>query len=78
MTAKDLDQAYVLLSQTITRIPREDHELYLARLVLLLLASHPEAEAAIAAIRDAEPTHEAPEALPARAARRSPSRVRPR
>jgi len=50
---RELDQAYVLLSQTITRISPERQQLFLARLVLLLLASHGDAEAAGAAIRDA-------------------------
>jgi hypothetical protein len=53
VTARELDQAYVLLSQTMTRTAPGQHELYLARLVLLLLASHGDAEAATAAIRDA-------------------------
>ena len=53
MNARELDQAYVLLSQTITRVAPERHELFLARLVLLLLASHGDAEAAARAIRDA-------------------------
>jgi hypothetical protein len=69
MTAKELDQAYVLLSQTISRVPRERHEMFLARLVLLLLASHAEPEAAMAAIRDAELAREQPAAVPAGAAR---------
>ena len=60
MTAKDLDQAYVLLSQTISGVPRESHELFLAKVVLLLLASHPEPEAAQAAIRDAAIGRERP------------------
>ena len=54
MMARDLDQAYVLLSQTISRVPREGQELFLAKVALLLLASHPEPETALAAIRDAE------------------------
>jgi hypothetical protein len=53
VTARELDDAYVLLSQTMTRTDRRHHELYLSRLVLLLLASHGDAEAASAAIRDA-------------------------
>jgi hypothetical protein len=65
MTAKELDQAYVLLSQTITRVPRESQELFLAKVVLLLLASHPEPEAAMAAIRDAESGREQPAPVPA-------------
>jgi hypothetical protein len=70
MTAKELDQAYVLLSQTISRVPRERHEMFLARLVLLLLASHDEPEAAMDAIRDAELAREQPAAVPAGAARK--------
>jgi hypothetical protein len=69
MTANDLDQAYVLLSQTISRVPPERHEMFLARLALLLLASHTEPEAAMAAIRDAELAREQPAAVPAGAAR---------
>jgi hypothetical protein len=65
MTARDLDQAYVLLSQTITRVPRERQELFLAKDVLLLLASHPDPEAALAAIRDAERGRERPASVPA-------------
>lgn len=53
MNARELDQAYVLLSQTVTRVGPERQQLFLARLVLLLLASHANAEAAGAAIRDA-------------------------
>jgi hypothetical protein len=53
VNARELDQAYVLLSQTITRVEPERQELFLARLVLLLLASHGDADAAAAAIRDA-------------------------
>jgi hypothetical protein len=69
MTAKELDQAYVQLSQTISRVPHERHEMFLARLVLLLLASHGEPEMALAAIRDAELAREQPAAVPAAAAR---------
>jgi hypothetical protein len=66
VTAKDLDQAYVLLSQTISGVPRESQELFLAKVVLLLLASHPEPEVALAAIRDAERGGERPAAVAAK------------
>lgn len=53
MRPGELDQAYVLLSQTITRVPAQEQSLFLARLVLLLLAASPDLEAAMSAIRDA-------------------------
>ena len=53
MNARELDQAYVLLSQTITRVAPERRELFLARLALLLLASHGDPEAAATAIGQA-------------------------
>jgi hypothetical protein len=53
VNARELDHAYVLLSQMMTRTAPEHHELCLARLVLLLLASHGDPEAAAAANRDA-------------------------
>ncbi|MGH2849176.1 MAG: hypothetical protein ACRDLP_01010 [Solirubrobacteraceae bacterium] len=54
MSADELDRAYVLLSQAISRVAEPDHALFLSRLVLLLLAGHPDVEAAMTAIRDAE------------------------
>ena len=39
MNADELDQAYAQLSQALTRLPREASELFLARLVLLLVSS---------------------------------------
>ena len=54
MTPGELDQAYVLLSQTITRVPAEQQSLFLARLTLLLLAGLPDLDGAMSAIRDAE------------------------
>lgn len=59
MTADELDRAYVLLSQSISRVPPDQHERLLARLVLLLLASHPDLEAALTAIADAVPPAQA-------------------
>jgi hypothetical protein len=56
VTDDELDRAYVRLSQSISRVPPDQHERFLARLVLLLLASHPDVEAAIAAIADAVPS----------------------
>jgi hypothetical protein len=73
MTAGELDRAYVLLSQTISHVPRESQELFLAKLVLLLLASHPEPEAALAAIRDAERAPERPAPVPAQQPASSPA-----
>jgi len=54
MKPGELDQAYVLLSQTITRVPTHEQSRFLARAVLLLLASHSDLEGALSAIRDAE------------------------
>ena len=53
MRPGELDQAYVLLSQTITRVPAEEQSVFLARLVLLLLASATDLETAMSAIRAA-------------------------
>jgi hypothetical protein len=50
----ELDRAYVLLSQAMSRVPAEEQRLFLARLVLLLLARSEDAETAIAAIGEAE------------------------
>jgi hypothetical protein len=55
MRPDELDRAYVLLSQTISRLPPEEHALFLSRLVLLLLADHAELASAERAIRAAEP-----------------------
>jgi hypothetical protein len=55
MRADELDRAYVLLSQSISCLPPAEHERFLARVVLLLLASHPDVEAAVAAIAEAAP-----------------------
>lgn len=53
--ADELDHVYVLLSQTISRLPEEEHTLFRSRLVLLLLAGHPNADAAERAIAEATP-----------------------
>ncbi|MGH2851052.1 MAG: hypothetical protein ACRDLP_10585, partial [Solirubrobacteraceae bacterium] len=55
MTGDELDRAYLLLSQSISRVSPDEHERFLARLVLLLLASHADLEAALTAIADAVP-----------------------
>ena len=55
MRPDELDRVYVLLSQTLSRLPDEEHALFLSRLVLLLLAAHPDADAAERSIREAEP-----------------------
>jgi len=62
--ADELDRAYVLLSQTITRVPAERHELFLSRLVLLLLAEHPGLDSALTAIGQAEQALDEPAAAP--------------
>ena len=55
MRPDELDRVYVLLSQTISRRPEEEHALFLSRLVLLLLAAHPDPDAAECSIREAAP-----------------------
>ena len=55
MRPDELDRVYVALSQTISRLPEEEHALFLSRLVLLLLAAHPDPDAAERAISEAEP-----------------------
>jgi hypothetical protein len=54
VTADDLDQAYARLSQAITRVPSDRRELFLARLVLLLISSSADASSVMADISDAE------------------------
>lgn len=55
MRPDELDRVYVLLSQTISRLPEDEHALFLSRLVLLLLAGHPDADEAERSIREAAP-----------------------
>ena len=55
MRADELDRVYVLLSQTISRLPEEEHALFLSRLVLLLLAGHADPDGAERSIREAAP-----------------------
>lgn len=54
MSADELDQAYALLSQALTRVPRADGDLLLARLALLLIASASDAEPVLRMIGEAE------------------------
>jgi hypothetical protein len=55
MRPDELDRCYVLLSQTISRLPEEEHALFLSRLVLLLLAGHPDPDAVERSIAEAAP-----------------------
>ena len=57
MRPDELDRVYVLLSQTISRLPEEEHALFLSRLVLLLVAAHPDPDAAERSVREAEPAY---------------------
>ena len=59
MRPVELDQANVLRSQTITRAPPRSGPGFLARLVVLVLATSADPEAAMSAIRDA--AHGVPE-----------------
>lgn len=54
MNADDLDTTYALLSQAMTRVQTTDMELFLARLVLLLLATSDDPGTVARAIADAE------------------------
>ena len=55
MRPEELDRVYVLLSQTISRLPEEEHDLFLSRLVLLLLAGYQDPDEAERSIREAAP-----------------------
>ncbi len=54
MNAEDLDVAYAALAQALTRVPTSESELFLARLVLLLIVGSDDPGAVALAIADAE------------------------
>lgn len=54
MRADDLDRAYALLSQALTRVPAASLDLFLARLTLLLITASDDPGEVARAIADAE------------------------
>ncbi len=54
MKADNLDLAYAALAQALTRVPTPAIEMFLARLVLLLIAASDDPDAVALAIADAE------------------------
>jgi hypothetical protein len=54
MKAENLDLAYAALAQALTRVPVPAIEMFLARLVLLLIAASDDPDAVALAIADAE------------------------
>ncbi len=54
MNAEDLDRVYAALAQALTRVPPAESEMFLARLVLLLIVACDDPGAVALAIADAE------------------------
>lgn len=54
MKAENLDLVYAALAQALTRVPTPAIEMFLARLVLLLIAASDDPDAVAMAIADAE------------------------
>jgi hypothetical protein len=54
MKAENLDLVYAALAQALTRVPAPAIEMFLARLVLLLIAASDDPDAVALAIADAE------------------------
>jgi hypothetical protein len=54
MKAENLDLVYAALAQALTRVPTAAIEMFLARLVLLLIAASDDPDAVALAIADAE------------------------
>jgi len=54
MKAENLDLVYAALAQALTRVPAAAIEMFLARLVLLLIAASDDPDAVALAIADAE------------------------